>query len=94
VNANYGEAAHGLGQVYRSDMSTLVEIESAIHRLPLAEQEELLRRLEARLRHRPDRAESISREVWMQRLDALRTSIGSGTINMTCDNILTELREE
>jgi hypothetical protein len=75
-------------------MSTLAEIESAVYRLPLAEQEELLRQLARRLRARRAAAGPVSREQWMARLEALRDSIGTGKQTLSSEQILEELREE
>jgi hypothetical protein len=74
-------------------MSTLTEIETVVERLPLAEQEELLRHLEAKLR-RGSTTASASREDWMRRLQSLRASIGSGTSTLTGEQILVDLRED
>lgn len=75
-------------------MSTLAEIESAASRLPLAEQEELLRQLAKRLRAQRAAAGAASRESWMARLEALRDSIGTGKQAVSSEQILEELREE
>jgi hypothetical protein len=74
-------------------MSRLTEIETVVDRLSLAEQEELLRHLEARLRRRGT-ATPAEREEWMRRLDALRDSIAPGPGTVTSDQILDELRDE
>ena len=75
-------------------MSTLAEIEAAAYRLPLAEQEELLRQLAKRLRVQRAAAGPVSREQWMARLKALRDSIGTGKQTLSSEQILEELREE
>lgn len=75
-------------------MSTLAEIESAASRLPLAEQEELLRQLARRLREQRAAAGSVPREQWMARLEALRDSIGTGRQTESSEQVLEELREE
>jgi hypothetical protein len=75
-------------------MSTLAEIESAAYRLPLAEQEELLRQLSKRLRTQRAAAGAASRESWMARLETLRDSIGTGRQTRSSEQILEELREE
>ena len=79
-------------------MSSLVEIESAVDQLPLADKEELLRYLEARLRARGDEATSVSRagvrEQWGQRLDALRASISTGQFTISAEDIISESRAE
>ena len=80
--------------VHLSHMSTLAEIESAAYRLPLAEQEELLRQLARRLRAKRAAAGPASRESWMARLEALRDSIGTGRQTRSSEKILEELREE
>jgi hypothetical protein len=80
--------------VYRFVMSTLTEIEAVVDRLSLADQEQLLRHLEASLRGRQNNGAASSRRDWMQRLDALRNSISSGTTTLTSEQILTDLREE
>lgn len=81
-------------QVYDSLMSTLAEIASAAYRLPLVEQEELLRQLARRLRGQRAAMEPTPRELWMARLEALQDSIGSGKQKQSSERILEELREE
>lgn len=83
----------GIG-VYLSRMSTLAEIESAASRLPVAEQEELLRQVTRRLRTQRAAAGPASRESWMVWLEALRDSIGTGRQTRSSEQILEELREE
>ena len=75
-------------------MSTLVEIETAIRRLSLAEQQQLLSHLE-KLVHRP-RVDSGAqvRDHWMGRLKHLRAAIGAGSQTLTSEGILNESREE
>ena len=75
-------------------MSTLAEIESAVYRLSLAEQEELLRQLAKRLRVQRAAAGPPPRGAWMARLEALRDSIGTGRQTQSSEQILEELREE
>ena len=79
-------------------MSSLVEIESAVDQLPLAEKEELLRYLEARLRVCGGEATPVSptgtREQWGRRLDALRASISTGQHTISADDIISESRAE
>ena len=75
-------------------MKTLSELETVVDCLPLAEQEELLRHLEARLRHQRSAGNSASREEWMRRLDALRAQIGAGAPRLTGEQIIAELRGE
>ncbi len=75
-------------------MHTLSELETVVDRLPLAEQEELLRHLEQSLRRRRTAGGSGLRDAWMSRLDELRASIGSGTPGVSGEQILDELREE
>ena len=75
-------------------MSTLAEIESAAYRLPLAEQEELLRQLARRLRAQRAATGAVPREQWMARLEALRDSIGTGQQTQSSEQILEELGEE
>ena len=75
-------------------MSTLAEIESAAYRLPLAEQEELLRQLARRLRAQRAAAGAVSREQWLSQLRELRASIGTGKQTVSSEQILEELREE
>ena len=70
------------------------EIESEVDRLSLAEQQELLRHLEASLRARRRQAPLASREEWMNRLEVLRRSINTGGTTPTGEQILAELREE
>lgn len=74
-------------------MSTLTEIESAVDRLPLEQQEALLHHLADKVA----RGRSVGRgavEQWMGRLDALRTSIGTGRNTVTTEQLLQESREE
>ena len=79
---------------YDFHMSNLSEVETVVDRLTPAEQEQLLRRLETKLR-RPQNADAWpSREDWMQRLDALRASIGSGTPASNSEQIFADLRED
>ena len=75
-------------------MSTLIEIEAVVGRLPLAEQKELLRRLETTLRRPQSAGTSIPREDWMRRLSSLRASIGSGMTKLSSEQILEDLRED
>jgi hypothetical protein len=78
-----------------STMSTLAEIESALDRLTVAEQEELMRHLAQRLRHQPGVTQPASREAWMRRLEELRASIGSArSPTLQTEQILERLREE
>jgi hypothetical protein len=74
-------------------MSTLTEIETAVDRLPPAEQEELLHHLAATVRRRRGAAGPAVAEQWMKRLDALRASIGSGNQTLTTEQILADARE-
>jgi len=75
-------------------MTTLAEIEKAVERLPLEEQEQLLRHLGTRVRQQRRAADPTSREQWMTRLDGLRASIGTGLEALTTEQILAESREE
>jgi hypothetical protein len=75
-------------------MSTLAEIESAVRRLPLAEQEQLLRHLGKQVRRHRTPTSSVGRAQWMSRLDQLRASIGSGAQTLSSEQILSESREE
>jgi hypothetical protein len=75
-------------------MSTLPEIETAIYRLPLSEQEKLLNHLLIRVRHERSAAAPALLEQWMGRLEALRASIGSGSVTIPSEQILAEAREE
>jgi hypothetical protein len=75
-------------------MSTLAEIESAVDRLPPEQQEALLHHLAATVRRRRGAAGPAAAEQWMQRLDALRASIGSGTQAIASEEILEAAREE
>ena len=72
-------------------MSTLTEIETAVSRLPVAEQEKLLRHLETALRGKRN-AGAESREDWMRRLDVLRSSLASGISIQSSEHILEDLR--
>jgi hypothetical protein len=74
-------------------MGSLGEIESAVDRLPLEDQETLLRLIEAKVRQRKRAIESDP-EQWMGRLESLRKSIDSGRRTVTTDQILGESREE
>jgi hypothetical protein len=81
--------------VYRFVMRTLSELETVVDCLPLAEQEELLRHLEAKLRHQRNSAASpAAREEWMRRLDVLRAQISAGNPRLTSEQIISELRGE
>ncbi|HEY1684814.1 MAG TPA: hypothetical protein VGG19_08630 [Tepidisphaeraceae bacterium] len=73
---------------------SITEIEAVVDRLSLPEQEQLLRHLQANLRRGESSSDYTSRETWMQRLDALRNSIGSRTVNLSSEQILTESRGE
>lgn len=75
-------------------MSTLAEIESAVRRLSLAEQEQLLRHLGKQVRRQRTPTSPVERAQWMSRLDQLRASIGSGTHTLSTEQILAESREE
>jgi len=75
-------------------MHSLTEIESVVDRLPVAEQEELLRHLEANLRNRRSESTSVPRAQWMGRLEALRNAIGNGVPRSSSEQILAELRED
>ena len=79
-------------------MSTLVEIESAVDRLPLEEKQELLRYLETSLvsnEHAiPSTTDSMSHDEWVKSLEKLRNSISTGKQSMSADEIISELREE
>jgi CHAD domain-containing protein len=75
-------------------MSTLAEIETAVDQLPLADQEELLHRLTVAVRRRRAAVSPAAMEQWMDRLDALRASIGSGRQTLTTGQIIAEGREE
>jgi hypothetical protein len=86
--------AVGNGQSYRFAMSTLTEIETAVERLPLHEQEALLRRLAAKVARKHSTPTPDLREQWMGRLDVLRTSITTGKYSSPTEKILSELREE
>jgi hypothetical protein len=74
-------------------MSTLTEIESAVDRLPLEEQEALLHHLTNKVARRRNLGGDALQQ-WMGRLDALRTSIGTGRNTTTTDQLLQESREE
>jgi hypothetical protein len=73
---------------------SISEIESIVDQLPLAEQEELLRHLQASLRNHRSLGGPASREEWMHRLHALRDSIGTGATSLSGESILADLREE
>ncbi|HZL35355.1 MAG TPA: hypothetical protein VFC78_08595 [Tepidisphaeraceae bacterium] len=75
-------------------METLAEIESAVDRLPLEQQQALLHHLGASVRRQCGGLPSSVREQWMNRLDELRRSIGSGKQALTTEQILAESREE
>jgi len=79
---------------YTPGMTTLTEIQAGIDRLPVAQQEELLRHLQARLRRQGRVITPAARREWMQRLSALRAATGSGTMTVSSEQILTELRED
>jgi hypothetical protein len=70
------------------------EIESEVDRLSPAEQEQLLRHIEATLRARRPQPGHPSREEWLKNLDQLRNSIGTGVNNLSVEQILAESREE
>lgn len=92
-SASLGFAA-ALGGMYGFGMSTLSELERVVDRLSVAEQEELLRHLEARLHRQRGATGSAPHDDWMRRLDALRASIGLGKSNLSGEQALAELREE
>jgi hypothetical protein len=97
-----GEYAHpprlrfaaALRGVYGFGMSTLSELEGVVDRLSVAEQEELLRHLEARLHRHGAMPGRTPHDDWMRRLDSLRASIDSGSSNLSGERVLAELREE
>jgi hypothetical protein len=74
-------------------MSTLTEIESAVDQLSREQQEVLLKHLSDKLSSRKGMS-SESVQQWMDRLDALRASIGTGRQSVSTDQILDESREE
>jgi hypothetical protein len=78
-----------------SAMSTLSEIEAAVDRLPLAEQEQLLRHLDQKVHSRKSTTGG-SPEQWMRRLDEHRKSMGTnGSRSMRpTQQLLDELRED
>lgn len=78
-----------------SVMSTLSEIEAAVDRLPLAQQEQLLRYLDRKVHNRQP-LEGGSREQWMNRLDQLRKTMGTNGSRSTrpTQQVLDELRED
>jgi hypothetical protein len=73
---------------------SLTELETVVDQLPLTEQEELLRHLEANLRAKRSKPSTLSREEWIKELDALRASLSTGKVNLTTEQILEELRED
>jgi hypothetical protein len=75
-------------------MITLAEVETAVYRLALPEQEQLLRHLEELVRSRRIDSDPQERQQWMDRLDILRDSISTGRQTLTADEILAESREE
>ena len=75
-------------------MNTLAEIASAAGQLPLAEQEELLRRLTKRFRAQRPAIGAMTRQEWMARLETLRDSVGTGRQSQNSEQVLEELREE
>jgi hypothetical protein len=70
------------------------EIENEVDRLSLAEQEQLLRHIEATLRARCPQLGYASREKWQKSLDHLRKSIGTAASNISVEQMLAESREE
>jgi hypothetical protein len=75
-------------------MSTLPEIEAAARRLPLQEQQELVRVLSERLRRRPAPLGPAERKEWLAELQTLSDTIGTGQQALNVEDVLEELREE
>ena len=75
-------------------MTTLAEIEAAIHTLAPPEQERLLRDLERLVQGRRATPGPQAREQWMSRLENLRASIDTGGQKLSSEQILAEAREE
>ena len=73
---------------------SLAEIETAVERLSVAEQQELLRHLEDMLRHKRHEGVPESRDDWMRRLHSLRSSISSGKLTLSAEQIMAELRDD
>jgi hypothetical protein len=84
--------SHAVCGISSLAMTTLAEIESAINLLAPAEQEALLLHLEARVRRHQSNSGAAEREQWMDRLDALRASIGSGIHGS--EQMISESRDE
>ncbi len=72
---------------------SLAELETVVESLSEAEQDELLRHLEAR-RQRRNVPKPPSAQEWMQRLDALRASLDTGRCTVSGEQIIDELRED
>ena len=75
-------------------MTTLAEIETAIHALAPPDQERLLRDLERLVQGRRTAPGPQAREQWMNRLENLRASIDAGGQKLSSEQILAESREE
>jgi hypothetical protein len=69
----------------------LTEIETAAERLSVAEQQELLRHLEALQLRKHQVAENDPREGRVRQLNSLRTSVGSSTTMMSGEQVLAKL---
>ena len=76
-------------------MDTLTELEAAVDRLSLPEQEQMLRHLTAKVRRcQDDGYGSGPRADWMRRLAAFRASGGPPVPSVPGDRIVSELRGE
>jgi hypothetical protein len=75
-------------------MNSLAEIETAVHRLALSDQEALLHHLATLVGNRRSMSCVESRQEWVKRLGALRDQISTGRQTLSSEEILDDLREE
>jgi hypothetical protein len=95
---DFGSSTRLLASVNSGDyplaMNSLAEIESAVQRLALSDQEMLLHHLETLVETRRNSLCVESRQEWVKRLGAVRAQISTGRQTLSSEEILDELREE
>ena len=77
-------------------MSTLLQIESAVAGLPPQDHHSLLTWLQDRLlsAHKTRQIEPNESQSWLQRLEQLRGSVGTGKSGASTEEIIDDLRSE
>jgi hypothetical protein len=75
-------------------VSTLLEIEAALKKLPAEEQRSLLAKLSAQLEtaSRESSENRADHRDWMKRLERMRNSLGTGIRATTTEEIIDDLR--